>query len=663
MPKGHVNPYPASLRGPQPSLLNWLALAVLVAACGLAALNLGSGLPGDFILDDHARVKHADVDELDARAILHSILETDSGVFGRVLPLASLYATKAIYGADAAPFKVENILFHLLTGIVLFWFLYHLLSTRYLRRFIDPEYHWLFASIVTAIWLLHPLQVSTALYIVQRMTQFSMLFVLLALICYIRARTHLYTDARRALLPSAGILVFLVAGLLSKESAALLPFFILLIECFAFRFDGLRGSLRRPLSIMLSIFVVLPTLAGALYFATHTDTLLHDYAMRPFSLGERIATETVIVWQYVGMIVLPRLSELALYHDGLRILSWTSPAFLASAAGWILLLASLYYLRNRAPLFTFGICFFIVSHLLESTVLPLELMFEHRNYLGSTGIILALASLVPFRNQDQRTPNTIALLALVLVIGGLGALQYARASAWSDPYAYAIIAADENPRSARAASTLANYQARRGQLDEARQILRNSIELRSNDASVSGLYLHLAMFYCFEDEIPPPILDDTHSALTRYPVSSYALTGLKVLRQRMLEGECPALTRQTLLFLESAAADNTQTRLEYRFFFNGMAGVSSAELGHHEAARTYFRNALSHRKYISPITLRDTLIALAQVCITSGDRDCASGAIEQARLQDQALRDLVGRHPRLGQIIDSFEDTFGDDGN
>jgi len=46
--------------------------------------------------------------------------------------------------------------------------------------------------------------------------------------------------------------------------------------------------------------------------------------------------------------------------------------------------------QKEGPIVAFGVLFFLGGHLLESTILPLEIAHEHRNYLPMYGILLML---------------------------------------------------------------------------------------------------------------------------------------------------------------------------------------------------------------------------------------------------------------------------------
>lgn len=623
------------------------AIAIVVIASITAFSSLHEGLPGDFLLDDHARIKNSEVTEPSATAILRAVIKTDSGTFGRIIPLVTLYATKAISGNDPELFKLQNIGLHLITGLLIFWFIGKLLQSERFRNHLPENLPWIVAATTSTLWLLHPIQVSTALYIVQRMTQMSTIFTLLALISYVNMR-HVLNAGNTSTIPSwLCVALFSIAALLSKESASLIPLFILLIEYIGFGFSTRTHKGQRQLLAGLFIFSIFPLVAGFSYFLTHTDILLHDYVMRPFSLGERIATEAIVMWKYMGMLLTPRLSSMSLYHDGISIHGLTSMWSILSIFAWILAVIILFILRTRYPIIIFGFAFFLISHTLESTILPLELMFEHRNYIGSMGIMLSVSMMLVKLSMHFPALRSISIVTFLAITVGLGTMQVARSSMWADPYTFSVISAKEQPESARAVSMLANLQAQRGHLEEARGLIRMSIENQNHDAAVPGLLLHLVLFNCYEDEVSDELIERTRSAIEENVADTYVLIGLKVIRQRMDRDICPAIDLEQLYELEKAAANNPRTRKEYRFFFNSMAGLTSANLGNMDVAKEFLEHASEYAHSVSLMAQRNHSVTLANICLSLNDVDCVDSSLDKIKRINSRLEYFIGTDDEL----------------
>jgi hypothetical protein len=75
--------------------------------------------------------------------------------------------------------------------------------------------------------------------------------------------------------------------------------------------------------------------------------------------------------------------------------------------------------RKRFPIVAFAVLWFLVGHSLESTVFPLEIIHEHRNYLPALGPLLALTYLLLFA-LPSKMPNSLRIALVALIIFCLG---------------------------------------------------------------------------------------------------------------------------------------------------------------------------------------------------------------------------------------------------
>jgi hypothetical protein len=267
---------------------------------------------------------------------------------------------------------------------------------------------------VAALWLLHPIQLLPVLHVVQRMTSLSALFLLAAFWLHIQARAR------------GGLICFLMLLLswlllwplsfLSKETGVLFPVFVLAWEVVLNR--NSQGRLDRFARVFAILTVVCAMAVLAYAVSPSAQWLWAGYEMRPFSLFQRLLTEGRVLWFYLGLIFLPRLEAFGLYHDDFVVSTdWLTPwTTLPSILGLLVLMALTWWLRRRAPVVAFGLAWFFVGHLLESTALPLELTHEHRNYLPLFGLALAagwgLLQALQCKGERKTIGVTLALAAL-----------------------------------------------------------------------------------------------------------------------------------------------------------------------------------------------------------------------------------------------------------
>ena len=91
------------------------------------------------------------------------------------------------------------------------------------------------------------------------------------------------------------------------------------------------------------------------------------------------------------------------------------PILLISLATIICLLAFAFYLAKKEPLISFCILWFFGNLVIESSILPLALVFEHRNYLPSMMVCLIPVLLVyRYLKMERLRIGLLCLVALLL---------------------------------------------------------------------------------------------------------------------------------------------------------------------------------------------------------------------------------------------------------
>ena len=502
------------------------------------------GLSGPFLLDDVQNIIAIYIESPGLDGIIYTLTHNDSGVLGRSVSMLSFVLSGLQYGLNPWGYKLHNLIVHILCGGLLFRVSQLLVPHLLQKDAADPidtqesKNATLIALFLSALWLLHPLQVSTVLYVVQRMAQLSTLFTLLALYSYLRSRTMTMGRNQFTLLLHAWILFpcWMMLSILSKENGVLIPLYVLLIEIFAFN----RGrpyfrNMDFHLRLWLGVFVLVPLLAGGLYVLTHFPELT-DYSNRSFTLEQRLLTQVAVVLFYARMIMLPRLSEMSLYHDDFPLTqSWSLEAVL-HIAFLLAVFVVMVFLFKRSRLASFGIAWFLVSHLLESTFIPLELVFEHRNYLASAGLLLIVAWAFALPRQKNMRA-TIALVAAVLAIFSLQTA--ARNKEWSNIEVFLTIAVNDQPLSQRAHTEYANFLANQGKLPEAIEQLEIAYAVEPED---TGSLLHKIIYQCQVGIRDEAALAEAVEQLSSIPVSIYALNSLKNLLKVLISGDCKELT-------------------------------------------------------------------------------------------------------------------------
>jgi hypothetical protein len=424
-----------------------IALAALVVGSVLVAVY-GPGLQGGFFFDDGPSILFAQgvrLENLSLESIHQALLSGGAGPSGRPVAQLSFALNYYFSGFNPFVFKATNLAIHLACGFLVFCLAHRILTTATSAA---KQSNTLIASgAVTALWLLQPIQLLPVLLVVQRMTSLSAFFLLAALLLHIGGRERGgQTGAAWILLAWA---IFWPLSFLSKETGVLLPLFVLAWEVILRRASS--GKLDRFSRGFITVTGFLLA-GGAVYVLLgRAQWLWAGYDLRPFSLIERLLSEGRILWFYLGLMVAPRIGPFGLYHDDIAVSTglfspWTTLPALLGLAGlaWLA-----WRVRKSAPLAAFGITWFLIGHSLESTVLPLELAHEHRNYLPLLGVLLVAAWALVRALEGPRQHRTAGLLLAGLALVYSSFVTGLRANQFGDELRRTQIEALHHPASAR----------------------------------------------------------------------------------------------------------------------------------------------------------------------------------------------------------------------
>lgn len=423
-----------------------IALAAFLAGA-IALAAFWPGLHGGFFFDDQPSILQAEgvqLETLSPGSLRQAAASGHSGPSGRPVAQLSFALNHYFSGLDPFAFKATNLAIHAVSGLLVFFLALRLLTADRPRA--SPGTALIPAAILAVVWLLHPIQLLPVLHVVQRMTSLSALFLFAALLAHVSGRERGRAGAAGLILAWG---VFWPLSFFSKESGALFPFFALAWELLVRRANGGLDGFARWLAVLAALTLA----AGAIYAALPAGRWLWaGYSLRDFSPVERLLTEGRVLWFYLGLILLPRMEAFGLYHDDIPLSTglfdpWTTLPALAGLAG----LAGLaWHLRGRAPLVSFGIACFLIGHGLESTLLPLEIAHEHRNYVPLFGILLAGAWLFARALENPGPRKTFAIALAVVVLAYLPFITVLRAHQFGEELRRTQIEAQHHRASARA---------------------------------------------------------------------------------------------------------------------------------------------------------------------------------------------------------------------
>ncbi len=548
----------------------WGRLGLVAVLLALVTVLYWAGAKGPLVLDDIPNLAAEPdliIDEFSLSSLRNASFSSEAGPLSRPVAMAT-FALNTYFSDGLDPFavKLTNIVIHALTTIVVFLLTLQLLSrlailrserTQDFDRF-EPAVFWP-AVLVAALWSLHPLHVSTVLYAVQRMAELAGLFAFTGAALYVRGRVVLLAgrDLAGALYMSLALLGCGTLAMLSKENGALLPTLLLIIEMVFFRLQLGTGTPRvfRPAII---VALVLPTLFVLGYLAYVWMVTDSPAPRRDFGPGERLLTETRVLFHHVGQIFWPDVSRMSLLHGDYPVSrSLTEPTTtLWAALGWLVVIGSalLSVYRRKAPVLAFGVLWFVAGHLLESTVIPLELVFEHRNYLPSYGLLFAAGYGLARLGQFTGVRPSVRIFLVVGVLLALGSQLQLRVSAWSTHERFFLHELAVNPTAPRAWVSLAYAAYVNGLHQDAAALYQRAAELEPQEAG------HLVGVFRMGVENPsvtPPagLMDEILRRVEQGPLTAYGagqLVGLGMRFRQQSRDDATHVTTASIILSQAA---------------------------------------------------------------------------------------------------------------
>lgn len=498
----------------------------------LAMLLLFPGIEGGFKLDDPENLKaleHFD-DDAPVASFLRISGEGIAGMHGRPVAMASFALQASSWPESPQDFLLVNSLLHLVAGFLVFVLGRRLFESMNVAR---SRAGWL-ALAMASLWLLQPVNVSTALYVVQRMALLAALFGFLAFYFFLDWREAvLARQGKSAIVPGVFMVVSLALAALSKENGLLLlP--IMLVAGSLLPESGKGPAIASWCRRLLGVGTVCAVVGLFLSW----NWLEAGFLTRHFSLLERLLTQPAVLLDYLYLLLVPSASAANLFHENYPIfakgLSWWK--WTAGVIVLVAMVVAAWRLRDRATLVSLGLLFFLIGHLMESTVIPLELYFEHRNYLPSFGLYLALvagaARILESAGRDWRRPLAFGGMVYAVLLMTV-ALQTSHRI--GHPVEQAMMAVQQNPTSMRARDHLGYILLSRGHVDAAS---RNYRKMATMDPGALAPMLLLANLHCLYPDEPLPTRSELleRAGAARFNLASIVL--LRRILEYQQEGAC-----------------------------------------------------------------------------------------------------------------------------
>ncbi len=509
-------------------------------------LIYSNNLKGPLVFDDEQNIRdnrYIRIKEISFNAVKDAAFKSHAP--NRPIPNISFALNYYFHQYNMKGYHVVNILIHIITGILLYFFIKITMGIEGVRsqksedssqqptvrlsgsteltevspttadsqntsHFSLPTSHFLIPFLSSLIWLVHPLQTQSVSYIVQRMNSMAAMFYIMSFLFYVHAR--LAKGGIKKPLLFAGSLIAGVSALASKEIAGSLPFFIFLYEWYFFQ-DLNREWIKRYLFIFGGILFFLIIFA-LIYMGTNPlDKILQAYQQRDFTMSQRVLTEFRVIIFYISLIIFPHPSRLNLTHDFPLSYSLFDPI---NTLFSILIIAGLIglavYLAKKERLISFCIIWYFGNLVIESSVIGLELIFEHRNYLPSMLVCLIGVNEIirVLKNQTLRVFKTIRvsekipgyiLISVIAII--LSFWTHERNGVWSSDFSLWKDCVEKSPKNVRPYNNLGISLSAQGKIEEAMNYFKQAIQIKPDYAYAhNNLGYALALQGKTEEAIP-----------------------------------------------------------------------------------------------------------------------------------------------------------------
>lgn len=441
----------------------------------LVFIIYSSAITAPFQFDDGHNIvdnSHIRLARLNLEGLQQAALE--SPLPNRPIAYISFALNYYFHKYHPAGYRLVNILIHLLAGLFLFLLLTTTMGLPSLRNRYG-NHTWI-AFTAVLIWLVHPLHTQSVTYIVQRMNSMAAMFYLLCLLCYVRAR--MARKGFRKWLPAGSCLVAGVLALGTKESAATLPVFIFLYEWFFFQ-DLDRRWLKRHIVWLPAVMLLFIGL-GVMYLGGHPLAgIMSGFSHRDFTPLQRVLTESRVVLLYLGLLFYPNPQRLNLDYDFALSRSLIDPLTTLLSTGVIIsLLVLAVWTARKDRLLSFCLLWFLGNLVIESSLIGLELVFEHRTYLPSMLPVLAVVVLAD-RWIGSKMLKIVGAVCVVLIFC---AWTYERNIVWSSNVTLWADTVTKSPHKARPVNNLGNALKRRGKLEQAIFQFHRALQINPNYA-------------------------------------------------------------------------------------------------------------------------------------------------------------------------------------
>lgn len=332
--------------------------------------------------------------------------------FWHPLTWISLICDNQLYGLNAGGYHVSNLIFHILSTLLFFWFFNHTTGATWKSAF------------VAAFFALHPLHVESVAWVAERKDVLSV-FLWIVTLCLYVFYTKKITITKYLL-----VLFSFTCALMSKPMVVTLPVIMILLDYWPLRrFESQKGNLmlwqlweKTPFFILSTVFSIITV------YAQHGPYGIYY----PFSTSSRIANALVSYMTYLKMTFWP-VNLTFFYPFSVEISSWQ---VMGSSLLIIFISAISLVLIKRLPYLFIGWMWYAITIAPVIGIIQInqQALADRYHYLPSIGIAVMMAWGIPALIKRAARRKIIIFPVAIVFLTIMSILTWKQCSYWKSNF-------------------------------------------------------------------------------------------------------------------------------------------------------------------------------------------------------------------------------------
>jgi tetratricopeptide (TPR) repeat protein len=425
-------------------------------------------------------------------------------------------------------YHITNILFYILTCIMVYFTLFHL--SMHLRERASPDSHGRVAFFGSLLFAAHPVHVEAVTWLAARKEVLQSFFFFSGFYLYIKGREE---QGRKRIVYFVLVLSSFLLAILSKPSAVVFPGVILIYEI-ARRKENLKRFIRDHW-----LFLSLSLILSAIFTFILMKVMLEAEGIKHYR-GDSLPSNFLIcvyIFLHNIKLLLLTINYSASYtiSVALPIFSWKN--ILLTFIGVFLLVLSLFSLRWTKVIF-FSFFFFLIALLPYLNIIPISTVLADRYvFIASFSyaflLVILFDRLYAFK-QKRFSEGFFKLLSVALflfLLLGYSFMTIRQNKIWENSYTLWTDAVEKNPESSTANALMGVVYMDLGMDDKAVEYLEKTVRILPYDYMSRN---NLGIVYGRLDE-PEKALKEFSTAIGLRPDDDTIKINLSVFYQRQKE--------------------------------------------------------------------------------------------------------------------------------